>query len=736
MSRKRFLFPTRSRWWWVTWAGLLLLLALACQVSLGPEGLLVNTSPEGATATPAGAAQVPFDFSGAPPIVRPTPVVRGTPPAGATATPGGRAGGQSQGRGALSGPTVFSEIWDFPTGAYARGQSGVYYAAGGDVYAFNLYERPFSEQSQDTFYPDLDIRYARLVRMGDWFFASLRLHGLPQGGTAPAGDYGVELDTDLDGRGEYLVWATGPVPNAWTPTGVQVFKDQRQDVEGPRTCTSDAPLRGDGYDQVRYTADATTGLAWLMWGWETEGGKQYPTVYIAFHRSLLDGQDEQMLWLAWADAGLRQPGQMTYHDRYTRPEAGSPYRGDPNFPIRAIARVDNTCRAAFGFEPSGLEPCLCETSTTVSLCPAPQDAPAEGCVPDGPDTWACPFVPEGAAVPATGVLAAPAPSPDDLQLPAEYYCTWDPELCRWSCRTERICLPPSADDAVNQVPRLPFDQPPPGGSSGSNGSQMCYIMPDGMRCLDDQGNVTTGPPKLPFGDDAPPAMLPGLTGEIPSVQLPGPGGWVVGSGENQRLCSWDPNLCRWQCRDEQCVLPDPGPNCEAQPDGSYKCTTGGEISITTICRADQETCRWDCRPEGQVCPAPDGGPSSVCQDLGDGRWSCASEIGAYVCRWDSELCEWRCESDQCQIPNQECTLNQATERWVCPGKGEFQGCEWSVAECRWKCWNPIQPKPSEEPSEEPQCQPEDYCSLDEVWYCDDGNAYNSCEYDGCRWHCE
>ena len=713
-------FGRRFRRRALVWAGLLLLGALACQVSLGPQGVVVDAGQGTVIATaPPTAAAVPFDFHGAPPVVQATPVPRRTPGPAATATPG--RGAQ---QGSIAGPSLASEIWDFPSGAYAQAQGGVYYAAGGDVYAFNLYERPFSEQTQDTFYSDLDIRYARLARLGDWFFVTLRLHGLPQGGDAPAGDYGVELDTDLDGRGEYLIWAQGPVPNAWTPRGVQVLRDARPDVEGPRACTSDAPLRGDGYDQVRYTADPNTGLAWQMWGWETERGQRYPAVYIAFHRSLLDGHDAKMLWLAWADAGLRQPGQMTYHDRYTRPEAGSPYRGDPDFPVRALARMDNTCRAAFGFEPTGLEPCLCETSTTVSLCPAPEDAPAEGCVPDGPDTWSCPFQ----------TTAGGGPLASAAQQDANFYCVWDAELCHWSCRSERICLPPAVGDAVDRVPRLPFDQSP-GTAGGANGSQMCYVLPDGLRCLDEQGNLTTAPPKLPFdqANDTPPLGPPGLTGETPSLKLPGNGGWILGAGENARLCAWDPNLCRWQCRDEQCVLFDPGPNCEVQADGAYRCVTGGEVTLTTICRADLEACRWDCRPEEQVCPAPAESPSAACQEnLGDGRWGCTSELGAYVCQWDSELCEWRCESDQCQMPNQDCVLNEATERWVCPGKGEFEGCRWSPADCRWKCWNPIQPKPSEEP----QCQPEDYCSLDEVWYCDDGNVYNSCQYDGCTWVCK
>ena len=740
MSRTSRIFVSRG---FVYLGGLLLLLTLACQVGFNGKGLVVDTGSGNTVSSaaspamtamptlPATTAAVPFGFPGAPPVVQPTPVPRHTPRPGATATPRANTGGQGgqggQGVPTSGGPTIASEIWDFPTGAHARPQGGVYYAAGGDVYDFNLYERPFPEQSQNAFYPDLDIRYARLVRSGDWFFAALRLHGLPQGGTAPGGDYGVELDVDLDGRGEYLVWAKGPVPNTWTPQGIQVLRDAHPDVEGPRACTSDAPFRGDGYDQVRYTAEPATGLAWLMWGWDREGGKTYPAVYLAFHRSLLDGHDDKMLWQAWADGGLRQPAQMTYHDRYTRPEAGSPYRGDPDFPIRAIARVDNTCRAAFGFQPTGLEPCLCEASTTVQLCPIPETPPAPGCVPDGPGTWSCPFqTNEGG-----GRLAMP-----DAQ-DSNFYCVWDPELCQWSCRSERICLPFSEDEAAQRlIPVLPF-----GDEHGDREGMSLTCYQTALGCSDSLPGLSLGPgtPKPP----TPPAGSSGIG--IPSGIMPGDtirlnvGDLSLRQGDDNRLCQWDANLCRWQCRDEQCVLFDPGPNCEALPDGAYKCVTEGEIALTTICRADLDACRWECRPEGQVCPAPDESPSAACQPMGDGRWSCTSEIGVTVCQWDTDLCQWQCESDRCQVPNQDCALDSNTEHWVCPGKGEFEGCQWSVNDCRWKCWNPIRPQPTEEPGggDQTQCQSAEYCSLDgEIWYCDDGNAYNSCEYDGCVWTCK
>lgn len=60
-----------------------------------------------------------------------------------------------------------------------------------------------------------------------------------------------------------------------------------------------------------------------------------------------------------ADAGLKDPGKMDYNDRFTIAQAGSPIRNNPNYPLKALFAVDNVCRAAFGFKPTGYEPQLC-----------------------------------------------------------------------------------------------------------------------------------------------------------------------------------------------------------------------------------------------------------------------------------------------------------------------------------------------------------------------------------------
>ena len=60
-----------------------------------------------------------------------------------------------------------------------------------------------------------------------------------------------------------------------------------------------------------------------------------------------------------ADAGPKDPGKLDYVDRFTAAEAGSSVRDNKYYPLKALFAVDNVCREAFGFTPTGYEPQLC-----------------------------------------------------------------------------------------------------------------------------------------------------------------------------------------------------------------------------------------------------------------------------------------------------------------------------------------------------------------------------------------
>ena len=227
-------------------------------------------------------------------------------------------------------------------------------------------ERPFQ---QDMIYvPDLDILTYNLSDDGTWIYVSIKLVGTDPN-NALGISYGVEIDEDADGFGDTIIWAQPPYTPEWDVVSVQVYADRNHDTGGLSAEKSDAPLEGDGYETLVF--DKGIGddpdLAWVR----VNAGQQ-ATVQFAFKRSLTDGV--YMLGVL-ADAGLRDVGMLDYVDRFTEAEAGSPEKSEQYYPLKALYAVDNACREAYGFEPSGYEP---------QLCPREEATPEPGRPPPAP----------------------------------------------------------------------------------------------------------------------------------------------------------------------------------------------------------------------------------------------------------------------------------------------------------------------------------------------------------------
>ena len=103
-------------------------------------------------------------------------------------------------------------------------------------------------------------------------------------------------------------------------------------------------------------------------------------VQIAVSRSLL-GDPEQFLWGAWADNGLREVGMFDYNDTMGPGEAGSPYRGDKDYPLKGLYNLDNTCRLPYGFAQSGNFPGMCKIGIPPTKQPEPGQPDEPGCPP-------------------------------------------------------------------------------------------------------------------------------------------------------------------------------------------------------------------------------------------------------------------------------------------------------------------------------------------------------------------
>jgi len=233
-------------------------------------------------------------------------------------------------------------------------------ANAGENFSVNLFERPF-DQSMQTYFPDLDIKNTGLKRNAPWTYVTITLAGQnPQGGLKQA--YGLELDINRDGRGDFLILAQSP-STGWSTDGVRVWQDANRDVGGPTPIQADPPPQtGDGYETLLFDAGrgADPDLAWARLSPSDQN-----SVQIAFKSSLY-GDADKFLWGAWAiDPAMVHPDWFDYNDHFTQADAGSPLKElTQYYPLKALYGVDDTCRWAVGFTPTGNEPGICPVPPT------------------------------------------------------------------------------------------------------------------------------------------------------------------------------------------------------------------------------------------------------------------------------------------------------------------------------------------------------------------------------------
>jgi hypothetical protein len=234
-----------------------------------------------------------------------------------------------------------------------------------DYFDHDLYERPFTTQVMD-YQNYLDLTRAELSSVSPWMYITLTLNGAPPADSTAS--YGVEIDLNLDGRGDWLIMGLTPPGSDWTTDGVQAWRDANGDVGGLTPVKADSqPQPGDGYETLVF--DQGQGpdpdAAWIR-----RSPSDPSQIQLAFKHSLI-GLDSEFLWGAWADEGVKQPGWFDYNDHFTVAEAGSPTGGNSAYPLKSMASLDNTCRWGFGFKPTGSEPGACYVPPT----PTPTSTP-------------------------------------------------------------------------------------------------------------------------------------------------------------------------------------------------------------------------------------------------------------------------------------------------------------------------------------------------------------------------
>jgi hypothetical protein len=222
------------------------------------------------------------------------------------------------------------------------------YAIDGDDFAHNRFERPFDDKL--AFRPDLDIHAASLTHDSQWFYVTIGLDGVNTGQGVLAACYGIELDLNIDGRGEFVFWARPPFTTAWSREAMIVYGTSTNMVGGPQPVLSDAPWKGDTYNKIIFDGKNPSDL---NAAWVRVSPADPKSLQIAFSAEVIQNPI-RFLWNAWADDGIKDPSKFDYNDLYTKAEAGSAYKWDPDYPPKSVWAVDNTCRAPYGFKPNGI----------------------------------------------------------------------------------------------------------------------------------------------------------------------------------------------------------------------------------------------------------------------------------------------------------------------------------------------------------------------------------------------
>jgi len=240
---------------------------------------------------------------------------------------------------------------------------------GGDRFTFGKYERPFNADTMDTYFPYLDIQNVTIYQDDTWVYGVIIVKGRDANNAMP-GKYAVELDVNRDGRGDFFVIVTHPASTDWTTDGVQVWADTNKDVGGSTAVQSDKTLStGDGYETLVFDSGQgqDADAAWARLSPADPNGIQ-----LAVKRSVLGGAKAYMAGM-WAGNDDLNPALFDINDHFTHDAAGEASRDlEYYYPIKQVSELDNTCRMAVGFVPTGSEPLLCPSA---SGC----QPPAGGC---------------------------------------------------------------------------------------------------------------------------------------------------------------------------------------------------------------------------------------------------------------------------------------------------------------------------------------------------------------------
>ncbi len=248
---------------------------------------------------------------------------------------------------------------DFDSSAVLENKTAI----GGDRFTYGRFERPFNANTMDVYFSQLDIVDTSISEDDIWIFGTIKIQA-PDASNALSGKYAIELDTNLDGKGDWLIVASNPNSTDWGVEGVQIFEDTNHDVGGEMpTLTDESAVNGDGFESLVFDQgqgnDADS-------AWVRVSPSDANSVEIAVKKSVL-GNSQKYLINMWAGTSLLDPALFDFNDHFSHEQAGAADRGlEYYYPIKEVYEIDSSCRMAVGFQPTGKEPGLCEVLIPVS----------------------------------------------------------------------------------------------------------------------------------------------------------------------------------------------------------------------------------------------------------------------------------------------------------------------------------------------------------------------------------
>ena len=248
-------------------------------------------------------------------------------------------------------------------------------AYGGDEFVNGRYERPFLVEEME-YVPAIDIVRADLFRDEEevWAYATIEVFNLADVTPEDQIYFGIEIDDDLDGRGDTFILAATPQEEKWSTDGVQIWQDINQSVGSKTEMKPDENGGSDGYEVLIFDEGVgdDADLAWVRKSDESDN-----VIEIAFKLSIIPKTMDAylFLWGAWTFAGDPHLDWFDHHDTFTLEEAGSPLKENDNYPLKAFYGADNTCRGLSGMEPTGNMPGMCPYTPP----PVTHDSPSQSC---------------------------------------------------------------------------------------------------------------------------------------------------------------------------------------------------------------------------------------------------------------------------------------------------------------------------------------------------------------------